>query len=100
MMAPSDSAKARKPEAAQPLDGTQTAYIATTTLKVDGMTCGACTSAVESGFKNLEGAGTVSVSLVMGRAVVHHDPTMLSADKIAEIIEDRGFDAEVLSTSI
>jgi P-type Cu+ transporter len=100
MVAPSNSAKAGKPEAAQPLKRTQIACMATTTLKVDGMTCGACTSAVESGFKNVEGAGAVSVNLVMGRAVVQHDPTILSADKIAEIIEDRGFDAEVLSTSI
>ena len=74
--------------------------MATTTVKVDGMTCGACTSAVEGGFKGLDGAGAVSVSLVMGRAVVHHDPTKLSAEKVAEIIGDRGFEAEVLSTNI
>src|SRR2546422_862529 len=83
----------------QPLERAETAHMATTTLKVDGMTCGACTSAVESGFKGVEGAGAVSVSLVIGRAVVHHDPTILSAEKVAEIIEDRGFDAEVLSTN-
>jgi Cu+-exporting ATPase len=76
------------------------AHYATTTLKVDGMTCGACTSAVESGFQGVEGAGAVSVSLMMGRAVVHHDPTVLSAEQVAEIIEDRGFDAEVLTTDM
>lgn len=76
------------------------AHMATTTLKVDGMTCGACTSAVESGFQGVEGAGAVSVSLMMGRAVVHHDPKKLSPEKIAEIIEDRGFDAAVLSTDM
>ncbi|KAK5561399.1 Cu(2+)-transporting P-type ATPase [Exophiala xenobiotica] len=75
-------------------------HYATTTLKVDGMTCGACTSAVESGFQGVEGAGAVSVSLMMGRAVVHHDPTVLSAEQVAEIIEDRGFDAEVLTTDM
>ena len=74
------------------------AHMATTTLKVGGMTCGACTSAVESGLKDVEGAGAVSVSLMMGRAVVHHEPTKISPEQIAEIIEDRGFDAEVLST--
>ncbi|EXJ83565.1 Cu2+-exporting ATPase [Capronia coronata CBS 617.96] len=74
--------------------------MATTTLKVDGMTCGACTSAVESGFKGIEGAGAVSVSLMMGRAVVHHDPVKLPPEKLAEIIEDCGFDAEVLTTDI
>lgn len=77
-----------------------TAHMATTTLKVDGMTCGACTSAVESAFRDVKGAGNVSVSLVMGRAVVHHNPALLSADTIADLIEDRGFEARVLTTDI
>ncbi|KAL2018396.1 hypothetical protein VTK56DRAFT_874 [Thermocarpiscus australiensis] len=77
-----------------------TAHMATTTLKVEGMTCGACTSAVEAGFKGVDGVGSVSVSLVMERAVVMHDPQRISADRIREIIEDCGFDAEVLSTDL
>ena len=80
--------------------GQQTAHMATTTVKVDGMTCATCTSAVESAFKDVDGAGAVSVSLVMGRAVVHHDPQKLTAEQITEMIEDRGFDAEVLSTNL
>lgn len=72
--------------------------MATTTVNVDGMTCGACTSAVEGAFKGVDGAGDVSVSLMMGRAVVHHDPTILPAEKVAEMIEDSGFDATILST--
>ncbi|OAQ73464.1 heavy metal translocating P-type ATPase [Pochonia chlamydosporia 170] len=75
-------------------------HMATTTLRVEGMTCGACTSAVESGFKGVAGVGSVSVSLVMERAVVMHDPRTISADQVREIIEDRGFDAEVLSTDL
>ncbi|KAK4160999.1 copper-transporting ATPase 2 [Cladorrhinum sp. PSN259] len=76
------------------------AHMATTTLKVEGMTCGACTSAVEAGFKNVDGVGSVSVSLVMERAVVMHDPQRISADQVREIIEDRGFDAEILATDL
>lgn len=72
--------------------------MATTTVKVDGMTCGACTSAVESAFKNVKGAGNVSVSLMMGRAVVHHDPTSLPPEKVVQTIEDSGFDAAAMST--
>lgn len=75
-------------------------HMATTTLRVEGMTCGACTSAVESAFKNIDGAGNVSVSLVMERAVVQHNPQMLSPDKVQEMIEDRGFGAEVLTTDL
>lgn len=74
--------------------------MATTTLRVEGMTCGACTSAVEGGFKSVDGAGNVSASLVMSRAVVQHDPRKLSPEAVKDIIEDRGFDAEVLSTDI
>ncbi|KAK3328931.1 E1-E2 ATPase-domain-containing protein [Apodospora peruviana] len=88
-----------------PRDGAQSlpapaAHMATTTLKVEGMTCGACTSAVEAGFKGVDGIGSVSVSLVMERAVVMHDPQRITADKIQEIIEDRGFDAVVLATDL
>jgi Cu+-exporting ATPase len=72
--------------------------MATTTLKVEGMTCGACTSSVEAAFQNVPGAGSVSVSLVMERVVVKHDPKLLSAERVREMIEDRGFDAEVLGT--
>ncbi|KAL3476371.1 E1-E2 ATPase-domain-containing protein [Aspergillus californicus] len=80
------------------LSGRSTAQMATTTVSVEGMTCGACTSAVEGAFKGVEGAGEVSVSLMMGRAVVHHDPAILSPQKAAEMIEDCGFDATVVST--
>lgn len=75
-------------------------HMATTTLRVGGMTCGACTSAVESAFRNIDGAGNVSVSLVMERAVVQHNPQTLSPERVREMIEDRGFDAEVLATDI
>ncbi|KAL2810497.1 E1-E2 ATPase-domain-containing protein [Aspergillus granulosus] len=77
-----------------------TSQMATTTVRVEGMTCGACTSAVEGAFKNVEGAGDVSVSLMMGKAVVRHDPTILPPEKVAEMIEDCGFDAAVISTDI
>ncbi|KAJ5899006.1 Copper-transporting ATPase [Penicillium taxi] len=70
----------------------------TTMVKVDGMTCGTCTSAVEGAFKGIDGTGDVSVSLMMGRAAVQHDPSILAPAKVAEMIEDCGFDATVLST--
>lgn len=62
------------------------------------MTCGACTSAVEGGLQPLDGVGSVSVSLVMERAVVSHDASKISAQEIREVVEDRGFDAEVLAS--
>jgi Cu+-exporting ATPase len=77
-----------------------TTHMATTTLKVEGMTCGACTSAIETGFQGVQGVGGFSVSLVMERAVVQHNPDIITAEQVKEIIEDRGFDAEVLSSDL
>ncbi|KKA29953.1 hypothetical protein TD95_003780 [Thielaviopsis punctulata] len=74
--------------------------MATTTVKIGGMTCGACTSAIESGLNGVAGVKSVSVSLVMERAVVIHDTSTISAEKIQEIIEDRGFDAEIISSDL
>lgn len=74
--------------------------MATTTLKVEGMTCGACTSSVQSGLDLIDGVGSVSVSLTMERAVILHDPERVDPERLKEAIEDRGFDAEVLSTDL
>ncbi|KAI5927286.1 heavy metal translocatin [Camillea tinctor] len=99
-MAPTHIKVPSKGSAGSSLQSPSPARWATTTVRIGGMTCGACTSAVEAGFKDVEGVGNVSVSLVMERAVVYHDPQRIPADKIQEIIEDRGFEAEVLSTDL
>lgn len=99
-MAPSYIQVASGDSKPRPASTAPTAHMATTTLRVGGMTCGACTSSVETGFKGVDGVGNVSVSLVLERAVVIHDPQKISTEKVAEIIEDRGFEAEVLATDI
>jgi P-type Cu+ transporter len=71
---------------------------ATTTFAIEGMTCGACTSAVEGGFNGVASVLKFNISLLAERAVITYDETKLSPEKIAEIIEDRGFDATILST--
>lgn len=59
--------------------------MAQTTIAVEGMTCGACTSAIEGGFKNLPGVDSFTVSLITERAVAIHDVTKISAEKVAEM---------------
>lgn len=73
---------------------------AVTTVGIEGMTCGACTSAVESGFKGVDGLLKFNISLLAERAVITHDPAKLSPEKVVEIIEDRGFDAKIISTQL
>ncbi len=89
----------KAPEARTAPEAATAGSAATTTIAIEGMTCGACTSAVEDGFKNLDGLLRFNISLLAERAVITHDLAKLPADKIVEIIEDRGFDAKILSTT-
>lgn len=89
----------KEPEVKTAPEGVKAGSTATTTVAIEGMTCGACTSAVEEGFKGVSGLLRFNISLLAERAVITHDPVALPANKIAEIIEDRGFDAKILSTT-
>lgn len=51
-------------------------------------------------FEDMDGIGSFTVSLITERAVAQHDPAIVSAEKIAETIEDRGFDARIVSTDL
>lgn len=73
-------------------------HLVTTTLSVKGMTCGACTSAVQGAFADVKGVRSVSVSLLAERAVIEHEEMSISAEEIGEFIEERGFEAQVIST--
>lgn len=79
-------------------DDESNSTIATTTVAIEGMTCGACTSAVEGGFRGVDGILKFDISLLAERAVITHDVTKFTSDQIAETIEDRGFDAKIIST--
>ncbi|KAI9871440.1 MAG: hypothetical protein M1823_008447, partial [Watsoniomyces obsoletus] len=70
----------------------------TTTVAIEGMTCGACTSAVEGSFRNADGLVRFNISLLAERAVITHNSTRLSPDKIVETIEDAGFNARIVSS--
>ncbi|KAJ3100742.1 hypothetical protein HDU97_001969 [Phlyctochytrium planicorne] len=66
------------------------------TLMIHGMTCAACTSSLTQILKDLTGVcpsiPPVVTLLPHQRAVVCHDPTVLSPETIASRIEDAGFD--------
>ena len=54
---------------------------------------------MEGGFKDVSGVKHFSISLLSERAVIEHDPTLLTAEQISEIIEDRGFGATVVDST-
>lgn len=62
-----------------------------TTLKVEGMTCNHCKTAVEGALTELEGVESAIVSLQDHRVdVIHNDN--ISVKTMIETIEEQGYD--------
>ncbi|KAL6603682.1 hypothetical protein ACP70R_044043 [Stipagrostis hirtigluma subsp. patula] len=68
-------------------------------VRVTGMTCSACTSAVEAAVSARRGVRRVAVSLLQNRARVAYDPALAKVEDIIEAIEDAGFEAEIIPDS-
>lgn len=63
----------------------------TVTIPVDGMTCAACSTAVERTLKKLPGTLEVSVNLMTNKAHVRYDAQLLRLSEIKKAIEKAGY---------
>ena len=63
----------------------------TTTINVDGMTCGHCVSAVRSEVGKLDGVTDVSVDLASGQVTVEAETTPDSA-VLQAAVEEAGYE--------
>ncbi len=73
----------------------------TATFQIGGMTCGACVETIERMIRSQAGIESISVALLSEKATVTFDDTIWTPEKVAEEIEDTGFDAtfiEVIRT--
>lgn len=61
-------------------------------LRIDGMSCQHCKSAVEQAIKDVTGVEGVDVSLDEGVAVVRGNP---SPDELVEAVREAGYEAKV-----
>ncbi|MDR4521530.1 MAG: cation transporter [Nitrosomonas sp.] len=64
----------------------------TTTLKIQGMTCGGCVNSVKTALERLSGVDQVDVSLENAEAVIQYAPSLASIDQLKTAISDAGFD--------
>ncbi|CAD7965635.1 unnamed protein product [Amoebophrya sp. A25] len=64
-------------------------------LRLGGMTCSACSSAIENMLRKTKGVEQAHVLLLLNKAVVSYDPTFVKANDLAENVEDIGFEGEV-----
>ncbi|CAG7861829.1 unnamed protein product [Brassica rapa] len=67
---------------------------------ITGMTCAACSNAVEGALMSVNGVFKASVALLQNRADVVFDPNLIKEEDIKEAIEDAGFEAEILADPV
>ena len=68
--------------------------MASTTLKVQGMTCGHCVQAVKSALEDLEGVRSAQVDLQAGRATVEYEEGKVDKRQMVGAVMDEGYTAE------
>lgn len=60
-------------------------------LGVEGMTCSACSAAVERALKKLDGVSFAGVNLTTNRATVEYDPAVVKLSNIKDAITGAGY---------
>ncbi|MFZ7131536.1 MAG: heavy metal translocating P-type ATPase [Eubacteriales bacterium] len=61
-------------------------------IPIGGMTCAACSNAVERSLKKLEGIDHVSVNFATEKAMITYDPTVVKISQLKEVIKKAGYD--------
>ena len=66
-------------------------------LRVGGLRCVGCVSAVEKALQALPGVEDVQVNLTLGRAKVHYAPESVGPNGLVDAIRNAGYEAERLT---
>lgn len=67
--------------------------LARVSLKIEGMTCAACSNRVEKALQKTEGVESAAVNLTVERAAVQYDPEKLTVSDLVKIVERTGYKA-------
>ncbi len=65
----------------------------TTTIKIEGMSCGGCTASVTKVLTETSGVAKAEVQLSPGQATVEFDPAVVTRAALCAAIDDAGFEA-------
>ena len=60
-------------------------------LKIDGMTCSACSSGLEKFLNKQDGIATASVNLIMNNASIEYDDSKLTLEQVEKFVNKAGF---------
>jgi copper chaperone CopZ len=69
--------------------------MATTTIKVDGMSCAGCSRKLIRRFGDLPGVTKAEVELASGLAQVEFDAAKVGHEALLTVIRDAGFGARI-----
>ncbi|CAK0783009.1 hypothetical protein CVIRNUC_006204 [Coccomyxa viridis] len=67
-------------------------------MQIQGMTCSACCSAIESAIDASPGVIHAVVSLIQQQARVEYHPNVISAEELLQAVEGAGFEARLLGS--
>ena len=77
-----------------------TAMVQTTTLRIAGMSCGACVRHVTRAVDGMTGVVHVDVDLQKGQAVVEHLPDSVNETALVAAITDAGYSASAIDRDV
>ena len=60
-------------------------------LKIEGMTCSACSTGLEKYLNKQNGIEIATVNLIMATANIEYDETTINIEQIENFIKDAGF---------
>jgi len=69
----------------------------TKTLAIEGMTCAACSAAVERAVRKLPGVTEANVNLTAENLHLSYDESQVSLDNVVQAVDDAGYKALIPS---
>jgi Cu+-exporting ATPase len=65
-------------------------------LKLEGMSCASCASAVERALGKTDGVHSAAVNFATGKALVQYDSVVTSLDTLVEVVETVGYEVSAI----
>ncbi len=64
----------------------------TTTVNIDGMTCGGCVKSISNALAQVAGVAKSDISLEQHHATIHYDDSQTTITALQQAIEEAGFE--------
>ncbi|GAU40682.1 hypothetical protein TSUD_88280 [Trifolium subterraneum] len=65
-------------------------------IKIKGMNCIGCSKSVQHALQRVEGVNKAVIGSTLDETKVLYDPKLMDTNKIIEVVEDSGFEAELV----